>query len=91
MSHFSRTVLTVREFYLLFLTRMGFTMITNSVPTYYKAFALTFIDDDKFITTAIGTMSGQLRHSKARPLPRALTRSRPRSPDLKRRVGKRSG
>lgn len=55
---FGSSVLTRREFYLLFITRFCFTIVTQTIPTYYKAFGLTFIQSDSFITNYIGTFSG---------------------------------
>ena len=46
------------EFYMLMVTRLGITIVTFIVPTYYKAFALTFIESDQFISTYIGALSG---------------------------------
>ena len=54
-------ILTRREFYLLFFTRMSFVMSVFTLTTFYKAFALTFIDDDHFITTYVGTFTGALQ------------------------------
>jgi hypothetical protein len=54
-------ILVRREFYLLFFTRMSFTIITFTMSTYYKSFAFTFIKSDRFITTYIGTISGLLQ------------------------------
>ena len=55
---FARVVLTRWEFYLLMVTRIGINMVTFIVPTYYKAFALTFIESDQFISRYIGSLSG---------------------------------
>ena len=54
MSLFKEHVLKRIEFYLLFCTRFGFNIVTTSMSTYYKAFALTFIGSDVFITSGNG-------------------------------------
>ena len=55
---YSSKILTRQEYYLLILTRLSFTILTFSISTYYKAFTLTFIESDAYITNFIGTVFG---------------------------------
>lgn len=41
--YFKSNILTGIAYYLIFITRLGFSLATVSISTYYKAFALTFI------------------------------------------------
>ena len=59
LSTFWQKTLRVREFFLILLTKLGFNLVMSTVPSHYKAFGLTFIDDDQFISFAVGSMSGQ--------------------------------
>lgn len=47
-----------REFYIIFVDRFAITLVTYTVPAYYKAFGLAVGYEDAFISNWVGTISG---------------------------------
>eukprot|EP00094_Tigriopus_californicus_P006929 TCALIF_06671-PA protein Name:"Protein of unknown function" AED:0.04 eAED:0.04 QI:0/0.66/0.75/0.75/1/1/4/64/478 len=56
--YFKSNILPCKAYYFILFTRFAVVICTISLTTYYKAFALTFIQSDFFITSYVGALSG---------------------------------